>query len=99
MESIKNLASKVKTNFKTRVVPAVVSGGFALMAVTVPSFAQTTSSGVDYSSLIETLKTGFTEIVTNCVTVAAAILPIGLGLLGLGKIWDVAKKFFTKSTS
>lgn len=54
---------------------------------------------MDYSIIQETLVIGFTDIVTNCVSVATAILPIGLGLLGMGKIWDVAKKFFAKSTN
>ena len=53
---------------------------------------------MDYAvEIIEILKVGFSDIVTNCVNVAAAVLPIGLGLLGLGKIWDVAKRFFNKS--
>lgn len=51
-----------------------------------------------YGNLIEVIKEGMTNIVTSCVTVAGAVLPIGLGLLGLGKIFDVAKRFFTKAT-
>ena len=37
--------------------------------------------------------------IVSCIDVAVMIIPLGLGLYGLGKVWDVAKKFFTKSTS
>ena len=81
-----------------KVVSAICSAALAMSVVAVSAFAEGTS-GVDYTSLIDSLKTGFSEIVTNCIAVAGAVLPIGLGLLGLGKIWDVAKRFFTKTTS
>ena len=82
-----------------KVVSAIGSAALAMSVVAVSAFATDGTSGVDYTSLIDSLKTGFSEIVTNCIAVAGAVLPIGLGLLGLGKIWDVAKRFFTKTTS
>lgn len=86
-----------KIKFK-KVLAAICSGALAMSVVAVSAFAEGSTVGVDYTSMIDTLKSAFTDIVTNCVTVASAVLPIGLGLLGLGKIWDVAKRFFAKST-
>lgn len=92
---------KVKSSkaFK-KTIAVIASASLAMSAMAVNVFAA--EGGADsnmYSSLIEELKSGFTSIVTNCVTVAGAVLPIGLGILGPGKLWDVAKKFFTKATS
>lgn len=61
--------------------------------------AEAGPSGVDYSTVTESLTTGFKDIVTQCVTVAVAIIPIGLGIIGLGKVFTVAKRFFSKATS
>lgn len=85
-----------------KVVSAIVSAALAMSVVAVSACATdgtTTTTGIDYSSLISTIVDGFNTIITNCVTVAAAVIPLGLGLMGLGKMWDVAKRFFTKTTS
>lgn len=94
--TVSGVASK-KINVK-KVVTAICSGALAVSVVAVSAFAADGTGTVDYTSLIDTITAGFSDIITNCVTVAAAVLPIGLGLLGLGKIWDVAKRFFAKST-
>ncbi len=83
-----------------KVVSAICSGALAMSVVAVSAFAEgeVNAGSVDYGSIIESITTGFGIIITNCVTVASAVIPLGLGLLGLGKIWDVAKRFFTKTT-
>ena len=84
-----------------KVITSICSAALAMSVVAVSAFAEdgTVSAGVDYSSLITTIVDGFSTIITNCVAVAAAVIPLGLGLMGLGKMWDVAKRFFTKTTS
>ena len=52
---------------------------------------------MDYTSVIDALVNGFKDIVANCVDVAASIIPIGLGIIGLSKVFSVAKSFFNKS--
>lgn len=95
--NVKEKLTNVKTKVKTRVVPAVISGATAISAMAITACAEAGSGSVDYSSLRDTIKSGFGEVITNCIGMAADIVPLGLGLLGLGKMWDVAKKFFNKS--
>ena len=52
-----------------------------------------------FESFSETIITAFSDVVQNCIDIAVAIIPIGIGLIAIGKMWDVAKRFFNKSTS
>ncbi len=52
---------------------------------------------MDYTSVIDALVNGFKDIVANCVNIAASIIPIGLGIIGLSKVFSVAKSFFNKT--
>ena len=82
-----------------KVVSSICSAALAMSVVAVSAFAEEGTAGsVDYTTIIDSITTGFGTIITNCVTVASAVIPLGLGLLGLGKIWDVAKRFFAKTT-
>lgn len=51
-----------------------------------------------YDSIIEILKNGFTELVNNVMSVVTAIIPIGLGIFGLGFIVSKAKHLFEMVT-
>lgn len=99
--NVKNAISKVKTGFNTRVVPAVISAGTAISAAAITACAETgTNAGsVNYTNIGKQLISGFNDIISGCVDVAVAVVPLGLGLYGLGLIWNTAKKFFTKATS
>lgn len=99
--NVKNVISKAKTCIKTKVLPAVVSAGTAISAVAISAFAESVSSNagsVNYSELGTKLMAGFKDIISGCVDVAVAVIPLGLGLYGLGLVWNTAKKFFTKAT-
>lgn len=99
--NVKNVISKAKTGFKTKVLPAVVSAGTAISAVAISASAEGASSNtttVNYSEIGTKLLAGFGDIINGCVDVAVAVVPMGLGLFGLGLIWNTAKKFFTKAT-
>lgn len=93
---------KIKSSkaFK-KTIAVIASASLAVSAMAVNVFAAEGggTTGVDYASLSTTITNAFKDIVNQCIDVAVAVLPIGLGILGLGKLWDVAKKFFTKSTS
>lgn len=98
--NVKNVISKAKTNFKTRVVPAAISAGTAVSAVVISASAEsgTNAGSVDYASVGKQLIAGFNDIINGCVDVAVAVVPLGLGLYGFGLVWNTAKKFFTKAT-
>lgn len=97
-----NLKEKVicfKNKVQRKALPVVASATAAISAVVVTVSAEEAGASSSMTSLTNAIKTGFTEVINNCIDVAVMIIPLGLGLYGLGKVWDVAKKFFTKSTS
>lgn len=98
--NVKNVISKAKTNFKTKFVPAAISAGTAVSAVVISASAEsgTNAGSVNYSDVGTKLIAGFNDIISGCVDVAVAVIPLGLGLYGLGLVWNTAKKFFTKAT-
>lgn len=53
---------------------------------------------MDATALTEALTTGLTSIATNIVTVASAVIPIGLGIFGMTMAVGYAKSFFKKIT-
>lgn len=97
---VKNMISKAKTNFKTRVAPAVISAGTAISAVAISASAESGSTvSIDYKSIGQTFIQGFNDVISGCIDVAVAVIPLGLGLYGIGLVWNTAKKFFTKATN
>lgn len=60
--------------------------------------ADDSGSGVDYSGIGDALKSGLSTCVTNCVTVASTLIPIGVGLWGLSLMISFVKKFIVKLT-
>lgn len=99
------LISKIKSSklFK-KTVAAIASASVAVSAFAVNAFAvEGAGGGTSVSSLLSDAGTkilsSFTEVINSCIDIATSIIPMGLGLFAVGKIWDVAKKFFTKSTN
>lgn len=92
--------AKIKSSkaFK-KVVSVVVSACMAVSMVAVNAFAAEGDTGVNFSDVSSKILGGFTDVISNCVDIAVAIIPLGLGLFAVGKMWDVAKKFFTKATN
>ena len=99
----KNIETTVSTavvKTKKKALPVTIASICAMSVMTVTAFATDgTSTGIDYAGIIDSLVNGFSDIISNCVDMAVAIIPLGLGFLGLGKMWDVGKRFFTKTTS
>lgn len=94
---------KIKSSkaFK-KVAAAICSASVAISALAVNAFAaegDSASSTVNFSDVSSKILSGFTDVISNCVDIAVAIIPLGLGLFAVGKMWDVAKKFFTKATN
>lgn len=97
MVNVKEKAKNAVTAFKAKAIPVMCAVSTAVPAMMISASAE--GSSVDYTSVGTALKTGFTEIVSQCVSLATDILPIGLGILGLSKVFAVAKNFFNKATS
>ncbi len=96
MINVKEKAKNAVTAIKVKALPVACAVATAVPTLMIGASAE---DGVDYSAVTTSLTTGFKEIVTQCVTTAAAIIPIGLGLIGLGKVFSIAKKFFSKATT
>ena len=98
MTNLKDKATNVIMVVKRKALPVALSASTAISALTVNAFAEEAGTTVDYSGLTTTITSAFSQIVTNCVNIAVAIIPIGIGLIAIGKMWDVAKRFFNKAT-
>lgn len=98
------LISKIKSSklFK-KTVAAIASASVAVSAFAVNAFAADgTGGGASVSTALSQLgpkiTSAFTEIVNTCIDIGVSVLPLGLSIFGAIKLWDVAKKFFTKAT-
>lgn len=98
MINVKEKAKNAVIAVKAKALPVMCAAVTAVPTMMITAFAEDDGS-VDYTAVTTSLTTGFKDIVTQCVTVAAAIIPIGLGIIGLGKVFNVAKRFFNKATS
>lgn len=96
-----NFIKKIKSSkaFK-KTVAAIASASLAVSTVAINAFAAEGDStgGVNYSDISSKILAGFGTVLTNCIDIATSIIPLGLGLYGVGMLWDSAKKFFTKAT-
>lgn len=84
---------------KSKKLSAVVMALCMSMCMAVTCFAadgDAASSGVDYSAIGTALKSGLAEMVTSVIDVAVAIVPIGLGVYGLGWTVQKVKSLFSK---
>lgn len=86
----------VKKKSMKKILSAVCAASMAASALTVNAFASSEGGTVDYSSLSTSITDALKTIVSNCIDIAVAVIPIGVGLIGIGKMWDVARKFFNK---
>lgn len=86
-----------------KVCGVIASAAVAVSAVAVNAFAEETSSSTSVSSALSEigpkLITGFGELVSSCIDIGVSVIPLGLTIFGALKLWDVAKKFFTKATN
>lgn len=96
IEKVKSLGRKAAD----KAVIAAGSAAVAANALAVTAFASGTggNTSTDMSSITSVLETGFTQMVQNVMSVATAVVPIGLGVFGLGFIVKKAKQLFSKVT-
>lgn len=96
-----NFIKKIKGSkaFK-KTVATIASASLAISTVAINAFAAEgdTAGTVNYSDISSKILAGFGTVLTNCIDIATSIIPLGLGLYGVGMLWDSAKKFFTKAT-
>lgn len=94
LEKIKGSKAFKKT------VAFIASASVAISSFAINAFAAdgvSGSGGVNYSDLTTKILSGFETLINNCIDLAVSIIPLGLGLYGIGILWDNAKKFFTKT--
>lgn len=96
------LIEKIKTSkaFK-KTIACIASASLAMSTVAINAFASGDSGGsggVNYADITSKILGGFSTVIDNCIDIATSVIPLGLGLFAVGKLWDTAKKFFTKAT-
>ncbi|MCM1578138.1 MAG: hypothetical protein NC078_04985 [Ruminococcus sp.] len=97
MKTISSLKSKaVEFESRHRVIPKAMGACLALSTVGVNALAAEGDSGINYTEIANSLKSGFNEVITNCISIATAIIPLAIGLWGLSIMIGCAKRFFTK---
>lgn len=100
------LISKIKSSklFK-KTIAAIASASVAVSAFAVNAFAAEGAGGTGtsvssaLSDIGPKLLSAFSDIVTACVDIGVSVIPLGLSIFGAIKLWEVAKKFFTKATN
>ncbi len=99
VKTISDLKGKVASfETKHKIVPKVMSAALAMSMVAVPVSAEETTSTttVDYGSVVDSLKSGLVQVVQNCISLATAMIPLMAGVWGLSVMVGYAKKWFTK---
>lgn len=84
-----------------KTISCIASASVAISSLAINAFAAEGAGGsgtVNYSDISSKILAGFGTIITNCIDIATSIIPLGLGLYGVGLLWNTAKKFFTKAT-
>ena len=71
MVNVKEKAKNAVTAFKAKAIPVMCAVSTAVPAMMISASAE--GSSVDYTSVGTALKTGFTEIVSQCVSLATDI--------------------------
>lgn len=83
---------------KAHKVSAIFLACCMSMCMFVTSFAAegAAASGVDYSAIGDALKTGVSDAVTGTISCVSAVIPICVGIFGLGICVKTFKKFVGK---
>ena len=103
MENVQNnVVAKVKPKNKLafkKIVTSVCAGAMAVSMVAVNAFAEeATTSGFDYSGMVDAFSSSFTTMGNNILAMFSAVLPIGLGIMAMYTMVGAGKKIFTKLT-
>lgn len=97
MMNIKEKAHNAVTVVKTRVLPAVASASLAASAVAVNAFAaDSDSTSSMYQTMADAFKTGITGAADGIALIFAAVIPIGVGIIGLYSALGAGKKILHK---
>lgn len=97
MKIVSDLKAKaIDFEAKYRIVPKVMGAAAALTVTAVPASAAEGDSAVNSAEIVNALKSGISDVITNCISVATALIPMAIGLWGLTIMIGYAKRFFTK---
>lgn len=98
MVNVKEKAKNVITTVKRKAIPVAVSAATALSTVCVTAFATEgdPSTTTMYQTIADSFKTGVTNMADGIALVLAAIVPIGVGIVGLMSAIGAGKKILNK---
>ncbi len=99
MVNLKEQAKNVVITVERKAIPVAVSAATALSTVCVTAFAAEGASGSDtsmYQTLADSFKTGVTNMSDGIALVLGAIVPIGVGIIGLMSAIGAGKKILAK---
>lgn len=99
-----NVKEKVKNaivTVKRKAVPVAVSVASALSTVCVTAFAADGSSSTSsmYSTIADGFSSGISDVASGVGTVLSAVIPFGVGIIGVMSCIGVAKRIFNQIDS
>lgn len=98
IEKAQNTVVAVKKRTAKKVLAAICSASVAMSAVAVNAFAAEGDTGTSsmYSTIADTFKTGISQCVDGIVLIFGAVIPVGIGIIGLYAAVGAGKRIFSK---
>lgn len=101
MVNVKERAKNAIITVKRKAIPVAISAATALSTVCVTAFAAEgdPASSSMYQTIADSFKSGVTSMADGIALVLAAIVPIGVGIVGLMSAIGAGKKILNKLSS
>lgn len=97
MTNIKEKAHNIVLAVERKALPVAVSVGTAMSAVAVNAFAEgEVSTSSMYQTMADAFKTGISSAADGIALIFAAVIPIGVGIIGLYSALGAGKKILHK---
>lgn len=95
--NVKEKAHNGAMVLKKRIIPAICSASLAASAVAVNAFAVDETASTDmYQTLADAFKVGITGVSNGIALIFTAVIPIGVGIIGLYTALGAGKKILKK---
>lgn len=97
MVNLKEKAHNGVMVLKKRVLPAIASASLATSVMAVNAFAADGTASTDmYQTLADAFKVGMTGVSNGIALIFTAVIPIGIGIIGLYTALGAGKKILKK---
>lgn len=97
--NVKEKARNAVMTVKKKALPVMASASMAMSAVAVNAFAADGSSSTSlYSTIADSFKSGMSDCAQDIALIFAAVLPLGIGIVGMYAAFGAGKKIFMKLT-